>query len=212
MHEKPFFRTLNAIADWIIRIVVINIFMILCTIPLITFYAGYKAGYSLFTDYIEGKPTPIFKGFWENLKENFWYDVGVGALFVLFILVGLFSLWQYNALMGENPEKIFYLIASLIVLGITLLTIITMVYSVTISYIFKDISVKNMVKLSMAISGKYFLRSLLVLILTVGPLFLMISPLLAPIFVLLGLSVPVTLNTLLMRKVRSFLKGDNRNV
>lgn len=212
MHDKPFIRKLNVIADWLIRIVVLNIFMVFLTLPIITFYAGYKAAYSLFVDYTNGKNTPLFKGFWENLKENFWHDLGVGSLFILLIAIGLLGAYNYNKLLINNQKTLFNTSGFFITLGVSLLLIMTMIFSVTTSYVIKDISLKNLFKVSLILSGKYFLRSFLVLIITVLPIFIIIYPMLALIFIFLGMSGPLILNVLLMRKPRWFLEGGNKNV
>lgn len=212
MHDKPFLRILNIIADWIIRIVVLNVFMVVLTIPIVTFYAGYKAAYSLFVDYTEDKTTPLFRGFWENLKKDFWRDVGVGALFLILLAVGVLGAYNYLRMLQNDEGNVMYTLGFLITAGFSLLFIMTMIYSVTVLYIAPEISLKNLFKVSLVVTGKYFFRSIVVIIITIAPVFLMISPMLMPIFVFVGLSVPLVLNVLLMRKPRRFLRGENKSV
>lgn len=212
MHDKPFFRKLNVIADWIIRLVVLNIFMLFFSLPIVTFYASYKAAYSLFVDYTNDKSTPLFKGFWEKLKENFWYNVGVGSLFMVLIAVGILGAYNYNKVLSGNTKDLFSTIGFFITLGVSLLLLMAMIFSVTTSYVIKDISLKNLFKVSLILAGKYFFRALLVLTITVLPVFIIIYPMLAPIFIFLGLSGPLVINVLLMRKPRWFLEGAGKNV
>lgn len=209
MHDNTFIRTLNIIADWLIRIVVINIFMVLLTIPIVTFYAGYKAAYSLFVDYTNDKTTPIFRGFWENLKKDFWHNVGIGGVFLVLIALGFLGALNYNNLLTNDPENLFYIIGQVITVGVSLLFVLTMLYAVTVSYMISDLSLKNLFKVSLVLVGKYFLRSLLVIIVTILPILLFINLTFAPIFVFVGLSIPTIINVLLMKKPRRFLKGDN---
>lgn len=105
-----------------------------------------------------------------------------------------------------------YTLGFLITAGFSLLFIMTMIYSVTVLYIAPEISLKNLFKVSLVVTGKYFFRSIVVIIITIAPVFLMISPMLMPIFVFVGLSVPLVLNVLLMRKPRRFLRGENKSV
>lgn len=211
MIEKPFFIKLNKIADWIIRIVVLNIFMVILSLPIITSYVAFKVGYEMFADYTEGKHTPLFKGIWNNLKKDFWRNLGIGALIIVLLIIGLFSSWQYNQLLNAE-ENWFNLIGYSITLIFTLTIFILSIYSLTISFVFDDLTLKNLFKLSLYSAGKYFLRSILVLGLTIAPFLLFLVPSLVPIFVLGGLSLPLLLNVLLMKKPVRFLKGEERNV
>lgn len=43
--------------------------MVVLTIPIVTFYAGYKAAYSLFVDYTEDKLHRFLEGFGKILKR-----------------------------------------------------------------------------------------------------------------------------------------------
>lgn len=206
--DKPFFRILNLIADWIIRIIVLNVFVIVLTIPIVTFYAGYKAAYSLFVDYTEDKTTPLFRGFWENLKKNFWNNIGVGSVFLVLIVLGFLGAYNYNNMIAENPNDIFYLVGFVITLGVSLLLIMAMLNSITVSYINEDISVKDLFKVSLVLTGKYLLRSIVVILASIAAALLLLEPMLMPIFVFAGLTVPIIVNVLLMRKPRRFLRGE----
>ena len=206
--DKPFFRILNLIADWIIRIIVLNVFVIVLTLPIVTFYAGYKAAYSLFVDYTEDKTTPLFRGFWENLKKNFWNNIGVGSIFLVLIVLGFLGAYNYNNMIAENPDDIFYLVGFVITLGVSLLLIMAMLNSITVSYINEDISVKDLFKISLVLTGKYLLRSIVVILVSIAAALLLLEPMLMPIFVFAGLTVPIIVNVLLMRKPRRFLRGE----
>ena len=117
--------------------------------------------------------------------------------------------FNYNGLLANDPENLFYIIGQIITAGISLLFVLTMLYAVTVSYVIPDLSLKNLFKISLVLVGKYFLRSLIVIIITLLPILLFINLTFAPIFVFVGLSIPTVINVLLMKKPRRFLKGDN---
>lgn len=211
MIEKPFFQKLNKIADWIIRIVILNLFMVICTMLFVTFYIGFKVAYQMFSDYLDDKNTPLFKGIWENIKKDFWKNLGLGALIIIVLAIGVLSSWQYNQLLS-NEESWFNLLGYSITLMFTVSIFVVSIYTLTVSFVFDDLTLKNLFKLSLYVAGKYFFRSILILVLTATPFLLFLNVNLVPIFVLGGLSIPLLLNVLLMKKPVRFLKGEERNV
>ncbi len=211
MVDKPWFDKLNKIADWIIRIVVINVFIVISTIGIITFYAGLKMAYDMFTDYTEDKHTPLFKGMWTYFKEDFLKKLGYGTLLIVTLFVGISSLLWYNKNLTDNFD-IFIGIGYSIMLMFNLGVYLIFLYSLTVTHVFKEASLKNVIRLSFYLAGKYFLRTILIIIINIAPFLLLLSYYTAPIFVLAGLSIPAVLNVLITKKPVRFLKGEEKNV
>lgn len=208
MFDKPWVEKLNKIADWIIRIIVINIFVVISTIGIITFYAGFKMAYDMFSDYVEGKNTPLFKGMWDNFKKDFLKKLGYGTLVFITLFVGITSLMWYNNSLEEEFNfmiGIGYFIMLMFNFGVYLIVI----YSLSVTHVHEDISLKNNIRLSFYLAGRFFLRTILLLIINIAPFLLILNFYTAPIFVLAGLAGPAVLNVLITRKPVRLLKGES---
>ncbi|MCD6482156.1 MAG: hypothetical protein J7K80_00270, partial [Candidatus Izimaplasma sp.] len=59
--EKLVNSKINVFADWIIRLVMINLMIIVSSLLIITIYPALTAGFNLFHDYINGKNPKLFR-------------------------------------------------------------------------------------------------------------------------------------------------------
>lgn len=205
MFEKPFFHRLNQIADWILRIVVLNLLLVTSTLFIITFYPGVQACYRLFKDWTEGKQTAIFAGFWMYFKEEIKTKLAISIILILVLLVGIFSMISYNAYIKENAGMM-YLIGYYVVLIFLIGFVMTTLYTIPIMIYFKQISLKNIYKLALYIFARYFPISLLVSILWIIPIILLLIPSLMVIYVVAGLSLTILLWVLVSRPIFKFLE------
>lgn len=209
--DKPFLHKLNVISDWILRIVIINLLLIVCTFLVITLYPGIYAAYRLFKDYKEGKNTPIFNGFWTYFKEQFKTKIQISLTLILIILIGVYSLFTYNDFIGKN-EGMIYLIGYYVVLMFLIGFVIVTLFTIPIIIYFKEASIGNMYKLSLYIMGRYFYIAFLTSILWVIPLILIFIPQLMVIYVIAGLSLTVLLWILISGPLFRFLERISKNV
>ena len=142
MFEKPWFQKLNKIADWIIRIVILNIVLVVFSIGIVTLYIGFKVAYELFKDYTEGKETPLFKGIWELTKKDFLKNLGLGALLAFLIAFGILNMYYYNNNIKADASWFYYMgffVTFMFTVGVYLIAI----YSVSVFHLFAEISIKN---------------------------------------------------------------------
>lgn len=205
MLEKPFFHRLNQIADWILRIVTLNLFLVTSTLLIFTFYPGIAACYRLFKDWCEGESTTIFGGFWTYFKEEIKMKLAISTILILVLLVGIFSMISYNAYIKEDAGLI-YLIGYYVVLIFIIGFVMTTLFTIPIMIYFKNISLKNIYKLALYIFARYFPISLLVSILWIVPFVLLLIPSLMVIYVVAGLSLTILLWVLVSRPIFKFLK------
>lgn len=216
MLEKPFFEKLNKVADWIIRLVVINVFVMIMTIPIITFYVGFRVAYEMLSDYVNGKNTSLFKGIWENLKKDFWKNLGYGALLILFFALAFKSTSYYNKGLQDGFDwfmGIGYFVSLMFLFGMYII----MIYSLSVAHVYSDLKIKDTFKLSLYLAGRYFLRTLLLLLVNSIPImmfteFFLQYQITLVIFAVVGLAVPLVLNVLITKKPVEALKGENENV
>jgi hypothetical protein len=64
-----------------------------------------------------------------------------------------------------------------------------------------------MFKLAFYLSGKYFLRTVLLVLTTAVPFVLLMTPITQLIFVFAGLSIPVLLNALITNQIVEYVEG-----
>lgn len=211
MFEKPFFHKLNLVADWILRIVVLNIFLILSTLLVVTLYPGISASYKLFKEWTEGDNTPIFSGFWNYFKEDFKRKISISIILILVLVIGIYSMITYNDFIKEN-EGMIYLVGYYIVLIFLIGFVLATLFTVPIMMYFKEINLTNIYKLALYIMARYFYITILVSILWIVPLILLYFEQLMVIYVISGLSLTVLLWVLSSRPIFRFLERISKNV
>lgn len=216
MFNNPFFQKLNLIADWILRIVTINLFLVFATVLIVPFYPALYAAFKLFRDWTSGKHTPIFDGFWGYFKENFKQKLFVGLIFVAVLLVAVLSLNSYNDYIKAD-DKLIYLIGYYVVLLCLIMFILVTLYTVLILIYFKDISLSNVYKLSLYVLAKYFYITFVVSFLWLIPVLLVYISIyylnqLFVVFVIAGFSLTVLFWALISKPALRFLENLSTNV
>ena len=157
--EKPLYAKLNAVADWIIRIVVINILVIIVALPIVTWYVALGAGYQLFADYVNKDEPGVFKGFWHHLKNHFVRKLLVGLLSAGILLLCLYNILYYNRLLEEGAGS-FYLAGYYLTMALMLMVAVVALHSMAVLRVYPDVKWSLFIKLSFVISGKHILASL----------------------------------------------------
>jgi uncharacterized membrane protein YesL len=211
MFEKPFFHKLNLIADWILRIVILNIFLVFSTLLVVTLYPGISASYKLFKEWKQGENTPIFGGFWKYFKEDFKRKISISIILILIIAIGVYSLITYNEFIKENSGTIYlvgYFVVLIFLIGFVLVTLFT----IPVMLYFKEINLTNIYKISLYVMAKYFYITLLVSVLWIIPAILLYFPKLMVIYVIAGLSLTVLLWVLVSAPIFRFLERISKNV
>ncbi len=211
MFEKPFFHKLNLIADWILRIVILNIFLVFSTLLVVTLYPGISASYKLFKEWKQGENTPIFGGFWKYFKEDFKRKISISIILILIIAIGVYSLITYNEFIKENSGTIYlvgYFVVLIFLIGFVLVTLFT----IPVMLYFKEINLTNIYKISLYVMAKYFYITLLVSVLWIIPAILLYFPKLMVIYVVAGLSLTVLLWVLVSAPIFRFLERISKNV
>lgn len=211
MFEKPFFHKLNLIADWILRIVILNIFLVFLTLLVVTLYPGISASYKLFKEWKQGENTPIFGGFWKYFKEDFKRKISISIILILIVAIGVYSLITYNEFIKENSGTIYlvgYFVVLIFLIGFVLVTLFT----IPVMLYFKEINLTNIYKISLYVMAKYFYITLLVSVLWVIPAILLYFPKLMVIYVIAGLSLTVLLWVLVSAPIFRFLERISKNV
>jgi len=211
MFEKPFFQKLNQIADWILRIVTVNLLLIVSTLFIITLYPGLYASFRLLKDWKEGKHTPIFNGFWNYFKENIKQKLQISFTFIMILLIGVYSLISYNEFIELNAGMM-YLIGYYVVLLFLIMFILITLYTIPVLIYFQNTDMTNIFKISLYVLARYFYITLIISVLWIIPVLLIFIPQMMVIYVIAGLSLTVLLWVFVSKPIFKFLERISANV
>lgn len=210
MFEKPFFQKLNKIADWLIRIVVINVIVILLCLTVVLFFVGIKVGYALFTDYLNSKETPIFAGAWKVLKDNFSKSVGYSAFSVIVIAVTGLNIYFYLGRLSHEVTT-FIVIGFFITFAFLIGFFIVSLYMAPVLLMNPNLKFKETYKLSLYLAGKNFLRSFIVLLGFVLMPVLLLNVYTSIVYVLAGMSFSIIIFSALTKNIIVTLKTEGND-
>jgi uncharacterized membrane protein YesL len=203
-YEKSMYQKINTIADWVIRIIVINVLMILTSLPLLTLFPSLAAGYKLLYEYKHKNETKLFKTYFIFFKTDFMRKLQVGIILIIVLLIGYFNVTYYVDLL-KNDETLFYQIGYYITFAFLFVVLVITLYTLPIINIYPRLNLSLMMKLAFALSGKFFLRTLLLFIVHLIPFALMLTPITSLIMVFAGLSLPMILAVLIHEKASLYL-------
>lgn len=198
---------INLVADWIIRIIVTNVLIILCSIPIITLYPALIAGYAQLHKYMSDEPTTLFKGFFTSFKEQIGRKILTGVIITGFLYLSISNTIFYSLNM-EN-QGWFYVVGYFVTLSIITMFYALSLYGIIVMSVIPKLSFVNMFKVSVFLAGKYFIKTLLIVFSSFIPVFLLFSPYTHVVLIFAGLSIPLFLIMLLSLEAVGFLKDQN---
>ncbi len=207
MFEKLVNSRINDIADWIIRIVMINVMIIFFSLFVVTIYPAISAGYNMFNDYINRKETKLFKDYFKYFKEELFKKIIIEIIIatVFFLLYLNIRYYDFNL---QNQTSTFHWIGYYISLGLIAIWFAMMMFSIIVMRVQNNLKLLNFFKLSFFLAGKYYFITLILVVITLAPFMLWLVPtsLTSLLFVFTGISIPLLLNTLLTRRVVTYLE------
>lgn len=213
MFNKLFNSKLNEIADWIIRLIMLNVMMIFFSLPILTIYPAISAGYNMFSDYTSQKNPSLFKGYFKYFKTELIRKILLELIIVAVFFFAYLNIRYYDSGLEQNPSS-FYLIGYYISLALIAIWIATSFYTIVVVKVKPSVKFRNLFKLSFYLAGKFYLTTLLLVSIVLIPFLLIIlastiSPL---VFIFMGLSIPILLGALVTKKAVRYLEGlDNAN-
>ncbi|MDL2292079.1 YesL family protein [Acholeplasma sp. OttesenSCG-928-E16] len=202
--QKPIHKIASSVADWVLRFIVINFLVIICSLGIITIFPALSAAFQLFDDYINKVETKLFKGFFSYFKEDIKKKLLYGLFFVALIAIGVVSSWYYTNLLREHNDVILW-IGYIFVLSIVLLFALTMLYSLIVLTVYKPASLFTLIKQSLFLAGKFFLRTIVIIIIWIIPILMFLTIPTIIIFMIIGLSGPLFLQAKISQKTLNFI-------
>ncbi|RHR25086.1 DUF624 domain-containing protein [Clostridium sp. AF19-22AC] len=200
-------RALGRLCDFML----LNILWVVCSIPLVTIGASTTALYTVMLKVVKNEEGYIVKGFLGAFKENFKKSTLIWLILaVLGIIIGIDS--RVAAGMSSTMRTVFQSI--FIIFSIVWLCVVIYVFPLTARY---ENSIRNTFKNALILSVAKLPYTLLMLVITAGPViltFLNTSTLMIGIalWIVIGVSLVTWLNSYLLRKVfEIFHKDEEEN-
>lgn len=204
--ENSLYQKLNTFADWVLRITVINILMIICAIPIVTLYPALLAGYKMYHNYLNKKEVPLFKGFFSYFIEDFSKKMQLGLVLSAAILLAVVNMTIYSDYLAINSNPINY-VGQYIMIIMVITVIFVTIYTFPLMITYPKTHTWLLLKFAFFLSGKYILRTLLAILIIAIPLLLLLTPVTIVIFVFAGAAIPVLLYALLFKKVVLYVES-----
>lgn len=184
---------LNAVADWIIRLVMINIMIIFFSLAIVTIYPAVSAGYNVFNDYLNNKNPRMFKDYFSYFKQGILKKIVISLIIGVVATVGALNI-RYYSLSLEASEGALHMIGYFVTLALIAIVYVTILFTFTVIKIMPDIKLTSLFKTAFFLAGKYYLVSMLLIVTNSVPFILLMFPQTIIFFIIMGISIPVCLN------------------
>ena len=189
-------RFLGKVADFMF----LNLLWIVCSIPIITIGASTTAMYSVMLRLVKNEEGYIVKGFLKAFKENFRQST---LMWLLYLVFGIVIVVDFMLLRMMSPS--IRTVMQVFLIFMTILLISMGIYGFALQAR-SEIRIKNTLKNALILTVAKMPYTLLMLVITVVPVvvtFLTVRTLMLGflVWLLLGVSLIVWLNSLLLRRV-----------
>ena len=204
--KTTIYQKLNTFADLFIRLVMINLMVIVFSLPLITFYPALYAGYRLFDDYVHQEETHLFKGYFSYFKEGFVQKLLLGVMLIFLIAFGYWNVTYYVNQLNTQSHWFYtvgYYVTFAALIGLFAVTL----YTFVVIHVHLKASMKMIFKLSFYLAGKFLFRTMALMLLMALPYALLLSPITFLLFVFFGLSTPLLLYAVVTSPVKHYIEG-----
>lgn len=200
--DNPIIQGIGKITDFVI----LNLLWLICSLPIITIGASTTALYSVMLKLVKNEEGYVVKGFFKAFKENFKQST---LIWLILLLFGIILIVDFSSLklMPENIAavlRILFLFMGGLLIGMT-------VYAFSLQARFEN-TIRNTLKNALILVFAKLPYTLLIIILTVGPLivtFLTVRTLIIGllIWIFIGAALIAWLNSFLLRRIFVILEA-----
>lgn len=185
------------------ELIILNVCTILCCVPLVTIGASMAAMHDVLIRKKRNEPYSIFRSFFKAFKNNFRHATGTWLIFV-----GLFAfLWWDYELLNQAADRIPAFI-EIIVLALMLICTAAIQWAFVLVARYR-ISIPQTIGYAFTRIIAFPLRTLLMLAVTIVPLYLLIYyPLTTPIVLFLGTALIARVQTGIYDRALHIMEGD----
>lgn len=196
-YDNKFFEILGKITD----IVILNLLCIISCLPIVTIGASITATYSVAMKMTKDEETYIVKEFIRIFKENFKTSSIVWITMIIIGGVLMFDFYMSRFVSNESISKILQFI----------FTMISIIYTFTLTYVFPIISkfentIKNIMINSVLISIQNLPYTVIILFLNLSP-FLLINLFssywgqIIFLYIVIGFGIIICINSIIFEKI-----------
>ena len=204
--DKLMNSKINAVADWIIRVVMINLMIIVFSLPIVTVFPAISSGYNVFYDYIHKKDVKMFKDFWKYFKESLGRKIMFGVIILIVFFLGFSNIQYYSTQLYEG-ETTFKFIGYYVSIALVAIAYAVTLYTPAVVKVFPKIKLINFFRVAFVLAGKYYVTTMLLVISNALPLLLLFFPQLVVVFIFGAISLALILNVLLTRKTVIYMES-----
>ena len=174
--------------EWLFAIVIINLFTIVFSILIITFLPAHVAAYQTISDFKEHGTQRVikryFSNFWKHIEKSFL----IGLFVIIILVVALFSMYFYknNFDVSNIVGQVGYWVMLIVIIVLLFLSL----HLPLVIFNFPKLGIKDTIKISIFICFRYILSTLIILI---SDVVMIIGVLALPIWVFIGITLPILL-------------------
>lgn len=203
--EKLVNSKVNVVADWIIRLIVLNVLMIFSSLLIITIYPAISAGFNMFNDYVNQKDTKLFKGYFGYLKENIVRKM-ILSLIIGFLFVLSYSNIRFYSSSITSEASVISTLGYYVMLSLAAILYAVSLFSFVVNRVNSKLKFISLFKLSFYMAGKYYLVTIGLVVVNTLPVILLFFPQTVIFFILMGISLPVMVDAFLTRNAVNYLE------
>lgn len=175
--------------EWIYRLVVINLFTLLFICLIFTGIPGIVAAHATLKRGLS--ETSVLKAYFRNFKKYFWksFFVGLILIVVMAVIIYAFCFYSYQEAQWEF-DTIAFQMGIVVMIMFALVLALLCVHIPLIIITFPRLNVWEVYKTAFYVSFRYFLTTLILLAMLILEIIGVIA---APIWLLIGISLPMLL-------------------
>ena len=191
-YEKKMNSKIYIFFDWLYKLLIMNVFTLIFTCLVITFLPAVTAMNA--TIKYDINETNIFKCYFSNFKRYFLKSFLIELIFLIAIGIVGYAFYFYSySIFDIDQYKVFKVIFQIGIVVMLLLAIVVLLMSMHLPLLiitFEGLTVIETIKTAFYIVFRYFLTTLILLAMFVLKL---VGSIAAPIWLLVGISLPTLL-------------------
>lgn len=197
--DSPLMQALSRVAD----IMLLNVLTFICCIPIVTAGASLTAMHYMCLKMVRNEETYLVKGFFKSFRENFKQATIIWVIqLIVFLVLG------YDFFIMYTSENGLHIVLQVLIFIVTILTLLTSSFVYPILAKFVN-TVPQTIKNALYVSIMQLPKSILMIIMSVAPIFLIFFvPQAVPLVLCFCFSLPAYLFAKLYNKF--FKKLEDR--
>lgn len=195
--DKKYSSKLYRFFDLLYKLLVINISMIILSLPIITMFPVIVAATATLKNNLN--ETSIFKALFRNIKKYFIKALKMGLCLLIGFAAGIYGyfFWSFTEFDPNSKMELIAQIAIVVIVVCLIIFTFIIVHIPLLMITFDKLDNYQIFKLSLFLSVRYFLTTIIMLlsvIVILGVLFLcLIQPGILAIWMIIGISLPMYL-------------------